>query len=136
MPTTSRITLRSVVAHYSGSFRCCHALRCLAATSNFIHEISMPLTKDQIAFAHSRFLEQNPDVQARVQGISARDAQILGVELEEMRVTEIGRGIERAAAFLGRDAYEFMVELAVDDVDERRRLLAENAAALRRALGL
>jgi hypothetical protein len=96
----------------------------------------MPLSKEQIATGYRRFLAEHPDVRARVDAITTRDAEIVGVDLDELRSAEIGRCLQSAADADGEDGFEYLVELAVDSAEERQALYAERDASVRGALGL
>ncbi|MDF3839614.1 DUF6388 family protein [Cupriavidus basilensis] len=94
------------------------------------------LTEEQIARGRGRFLADHPQAVDRVNAITQAVADALGEEVTELRRIETAKAMSEAAAAEGIDGFEYLLRYAIDDDDERNRILQQNREAHERAVGL
>jgi hypothetical protein len=95
---------------------------------------AMPLSTEQKQKGIRKFLEKNPDAQARVDGILQAVADALQTPLDTLKDAEAHRTLASAAKALGVDAYELLLMFAADSEEEFRQLQEENRHNLQKAL--
>lgn len=94
------------------------------------------LSKEQCDLGYQRFLEQDQQARARVDSMTEQTAVALGMSLDEVRRIEAYRAFSDRASTLGVDQFEYLLEFAVPDAEERRKILQTQKAATSEALGL
>lgn len=94
------------------------------------------LTEQQLANGCRKFLDVHPAVAARIEAINPELANILGVDLSELRRDETMKELQAAAAQSGIDSFEYLLEFAIESDYERERILDARNDAMKKALGL
>jgi len=89
-----------------------------------------------VANGCQKFLDVHPSAATRIDAITPELAGTLGVDLNEYRRIETIKELQSAAAKLGIDSFEYLLEFAVDSDHERERLLDARNDSLKKALGL
>lgn len=96
----------------------------------------MPLNENQRQIGYGRFLDKYPHVQAELDAISPQTAEAVGTTVDKLRYVTMWRHLSTEAKSLGKDTYEYIVELATDSKEEAQAIIQENNATHRRAIGL
>ena len=94
------------------------------------------LSKEQIETGYNRFLAQHPEATVRVKAVTLELADILGVDLGELRCVETANALSEAAASRGIDGFEYLLHFAVDTESERGRILQASRESMQWAIGL
>lgn len=92
------------------------------------------LTPEQITQGLARFLAKNPSIQCKIDALTEREADLLGVPLDEWRHLEVHKEVAKAAASLGEDGHEYFLRFVANTEEEYAALVAANRAALQAAL--
>lgn len=94
------------------------------------------LTEEQMKKGRERFLAGHADACAVDDGLSQREADILGIQLEDHRNIKTMELLRTHARSIGAPADELFWSLCFDSTEEFNAFLAENRAAIQRAIGL
>jgi hypothetical protein len=82
------------------------------------------LTEEQMARGRTRFLEDHPDVKARIDALTERNAFIFGIRLKDLREAETMRELRVVAQAKEIDATEFFWGYVADNAAELATMLA------------
>ena len=93
------------------------------------------LSREQIEAGYRRFLEEDPQARAQVAEQTQQIADILGVDLTELRRIETAKALHERATALGVDSFEYLLQFAVEDDEIRQQILQARSDNLARALG-
>jgi len=94
------------------------------------------LSKEQIELGYNRFLAQHPEASTRVKAVTLEHADILGVDLGELRRVEVAQALNESAANRGIDGFEYLLRFAIDTESEREQIMQANRESTDRALRL
>jgi len=92
------------------------------------------LTPEQMAQGLARFFAKNPHIKCKIDALTEREADILGVPLDEWRHIEAHKEISKAAASFGEDSHEFFLRFVANSEEEYAAMVAANRAAIQAAL--
>lgn len=102
-----------------------------------IGKMSEPLlSKETASIGYQKFLSDNPKAKAEVEATTQEVAEILGVELSELRLETTIRLLCQRAAELGLEDFEYLLQLSVQDEVERQRIRQAREKEISRCLGL
>ncbi|KVL93084.1 DUF6388 family protein [Burkholderia stagnalis] len=94
------------------------------------------LTTEQLAKGRKRFLDGHLEAKFKIDSLTQRDADALGVSLELLRETETMRELSEVARVKGIDSTELFWSCIADTAEELGAMLERRDALLKRAMGL
>lgn len=92
------------------------------------------LTPEQNAYGLAQFLARAPDLKRQIDALTEREADCLGVSLEEFRRSKTQIAIAEAAQLSGEDNHEFFLRFVAKSEEEYAVMVAANRASIQAAL--
>lgn len=94
------------------------------------------LTKEQMAKGRKRFLDQNLDIQRKINALTLAEAEAMQTTLESLREQETMKALANYAYAHRRDSQELFFSCIADTVEELTQMLEKRDQAIKAALGL